>query len=468
MRYSLITVSLKTARTHYRTVCIHHNESGYTQIMTLKSKILIIATSLITVVFLSSLFLFKWDSNPTLPAEEAKEHLADSAMDLPEIPVEEEFPYEIRRQSTFFNALRDLNIPPVTIQEIVDATKPVYNLARLQSGIRFQLFYSPLVETELMSLQFYFSPLEKLLIEKKTGQWVAQKITENVTIETVTFSGTVTSSLWESAVKAGMDPDLISELADIFGWEVDFAREVQVNDKWRLSVEQKKVKNKAVGWGSILAAEYINVGTTHQAALFRKNGENLGYYTPKGESLRKVFLKSPIRYGRITSGFKRRRFHPVLQIYRAHRGVDYGAPIGTPVRSVGDGTVIFAARSGGGGNVIKIRHNSIYQTAYKHLHGFGKGIRSGARVQQGQVIGYVGNTGLSTGPHLHFEFYQSGSYIDPLGKKFPSADPVPTEDLSLFQAQAQSLLSTLPSWNSANPYTKDQRAQLDMPWTLTL
>lgn len=449
-------------------MCIHFNEYTYTGVMTYKLKFFVLAISVVTVSFLISLFLFQWDANPELPAKKAKEHLTDASLDLPEVPVEEEFPYQIKPRSTFFNALKDLNVSPVIIQEIVEATKNVYNLGRIQSGIRFQLNFSPLVDSELVSLQFYFSPLEKLLIEKKNSQWMARKITEDVTIETVTFSGIVTSSLWESAVGAGMDPDLISELADIFGWEVDFAREVQVNDKWRLSVEQKKVKNKSVGWGSILAAEYINVGKVHQAALFRKNGENLGYFTPKGESLRKVFLKSPIRYGRITSGFKRRRFHPVLQIYRAHRGVDYGAPTGTPVRSVGDGTVIFAARSGGGGNVIKIRHNSIYQTAYKHLNGYARGIRSGARVQQGQVIGYVGSTGLSTGPHLHFEFYQSGNYIDPLGKKFPSADPVPSEDLSLFQTQAQSLLSTLPGWNSVNPDTKDLRAHLNMPWTITL
>jgi murein DD-endopeptidase MepM/ murein hydrolase activator NlpD len=136
--------------------------------------------------------------------------------------------------------------------------------------------------------------------------------------------------------------------------------------------------------------------------------------------------------------------------------VDYGAPIGTPVRSVGDGTVIFAARSGGGGNVIKIRHNATYQTAYKHLNGYARGIHSGARVKQGQVIGFVGNTGMSTGPHLHFEFYQSGNYIDPLGKRFPSAEPVPSEHLTFFKSSAEQLLKTLPEWTS-NSMSADGR-----------
>lgn len=435
--------------------------------MTSKLRLLGISGVFIVLIGAIAYFATQWNSTEPLPSEVAKKNLP-AALDLPEVPVEEAYPHQIAKGSTFFNALRDLDVDAVTIQSIVDATKPVYNLAKLHTGVRFQLVHkdTPQDESaqtqaivvaqqqiptsnenrELRKIEFYFSPVEKLAIEKLDNGWGARIIIEEVTLKTVTFSGLVSSSLWDSAVKAGMDPDLISELADIFGWEVDFAREVRVNDRWRLTVEQKMVKNQPVGWGAILAAEYINAGEVHQAALFRLDGEDLGYFTPKGASLKKVFLKSPIRYGRITSTFKRRRFHPVLQVYRAHQGVDYGAPIGTPVRSVGDGTVIFAARSGGGGNVVKIRHNSIYQTAYKHLNGYAKGIRVGARVQQGQVIAYVGNTGLSTGPHLHFEFYQSGSYIDPLGKKFPSADPVPTEHLDAFKGNAQTLLSALPEW----------------------
>ena len=371
-----------------------------------------------------------------------------TVVDLPVVPLEEEFPHVIPPKSSLFLVLRELQIDPAVIHEVVEASKPVYNLSRMHPGIRFQLTYDSLSGTQLTQIQFRLSALEKLTLTREHTSWRAEKTVEQVDVQIVHFSGTVNSSLWDSAVKAGMDPDLISELADIFGWEVDFAREVRVHDRWRLSVEQKKVKGQPVGWGAILAAEYVNSGEVHQAALFRLNNEDRGYFTPTGQSLRKVFLKSPIRYGRITSGFKRRRFHPVLQIYRAHQGVDYGAPIGTPVRSVGDGTVIFAARSGGGGNVIKVRHNSTYQTAYKHLNGYARGIRSGVRVKQGQVIGYVGNTGMSTGPHLHFEFYQSGSYIDPLGKRFPSAEPVPSEHLTYFKSSAAELLKTLPNWSS--------------------
>lgn len=398
-------------------------------------------------VLCSSTLIFTYFKNSSDVAS-----IAPSTVEVAEIPaplsLEEEFPHVIAANSTLFTTLRQLEIPPQAIQEIVDAAKPVHNLARLHAGTRFQLFYKGDAEAELSGLQFRFSAIERLDIQRKGGVWTAEKITEQVDLQTVTFSGVVVSSLWESAIRATMDPNLISELADIFGGEVDFSREVRLHDRWRLSVEQKFVRGQPIGWGAILAAEYENAGTLHRAALFRNNGEEMGYFAPNGESLRKLFLKSPIRFGRITSGFNLRRFHPILKTRRPHYGVDYGAPIGTPIRSVGNGVVKKAGWSGGGGNVIQIRHNGTYQTAYKHLSKFAKGIKPGSRVLQGQVIGYVGNTGLSTGPHLHFEFYQNGKYIDPLGKKFPSADPIPRVHLSAFKTQAEPLLASLPAWET--------------------
>lgn len=397
---------------------------------------------------------------------------------VPVISLEEAYPHVLEKNTSLFTTLRDLNVPAITIHELVAAAKPVQDLSRLRPGIRFQVVFKDeqpkdvpepqIVSTEpvdpesevitehtpknepqdLISIRFRFSAVESVLINKTNGTWVAEKITEPVDIKIMTYSGIVTSSLWESAQKAKMDPNLISELADIFAWEVDFAREVRLNDRWRLTVEQKLVKGEPIGWGAILAAEYENAGTPYRATLFRLNGEEVGYFKPDGGSLKKMFLKSPIRYGRITSRFNMGRFHPILKTRRPHLGVDYGAPTGTPVRSVGDATVISAGWSGGGGKVIKLRHNSQYQTAYKHLNGFASGIRAGARVKQGQVIGYVGNTGLSTGPHLHFEFWNAGRYVDPLKKKFPSADPVPLAHLEQFKAESSILLSGLPDWNS--------------------
>lgn len=391
------------------------------------------------------------------PEPVLQQNLPPEVVDLPIVPLEEAFPHIIPPRTTLFTELREQEVSPVTIQAIVDAAKPIQNLGNLKAGIRYQITKDPRHPDDISSIEFRYSATERLLVKKdEAGFWKAEKIEEKVDLRVVSFTGTVTSSLWESAIRANMDPDLISELADIFGWEVDFSREVRVNDRWRITVEEKVVRGMPVGWGAILAAEYENAGTPYRAAIFRANGKEMGYFTPEGASLRKMFLKSPIRYGRITSTFKRKRFHPIMQVFRAHNGVDYGAPIGTPVRSVASGTVTFAQRSGGGGNVIKVRHNATYETAYKHLNGYAKGIRAGAHVQQGQVIGYVGNTGMSTGPHLHFEFYQNGRYIDPLSKKFPSADPVPATSLDEFKQQARLLLQELPQWRE--PASKDKTA----------
>lgn len=387
-------------------------------------------------------------------SSESEELITQQSTESAPLSLEEAYPHIIEPRSTLSSSLKPFGIESATVHQIVEATKTVYNLGRIPSGIRYNLIFEDLAQNQqrLQTLEFRLSPIERLKITRQGENWNAEKIVEQVDIQVVHFSGVVSSSLWESAKRADMDPNLIAELADVFGWEIDFAREVRLNDRWRLSVEQKFVKGSPVGWGSILAAEYENAGELHQAVLYRKDGEDIGYFDLKGESLRKMFLKSPIRFGRITSGFNLRRFHPILKTRRPHLGVDYAAPIGTPVRAVGDGVIKSAGWKGGGGKVVQIRHNSTYQTNYMHLNGFAKGIRTGSRVKQGQVIGYVGTTGMSTGPHLHFEFYQAGRYIDPLGKKFPSADPVPSSELAQFLTEAGPRLAQLPPWETAETF----------------
>ncbi len=364
------------------------------------------------------------------------------------LSLEEQFPLIIGRNKPLYTSLRELGVSSLDIIEMVKAAKPVRSLSMLLPGTRFQVTKDE--HNNLQHIEFRFSAVEKLVVKKNQQQWVAEKITEDVTIKTISFVGYVESTLWESALFANMDPYLIFEMSEIFGWEVDFNREVQAGDSWRITAEQKFVQDQAVGWGSILAAEYINQGRKFSAILFRLNGEDMGYYGTEGENLRRMFLKSPLKFGRITSRFNKSRFHPKLRVRRPHNGVDYGAPIGTPVRSVADGTVTMAHYSGGGGKVLKIRHNSTYQTAYKHLNGYAKGIRSGAKVRQGQIVAYVGNTGLSTGPHLHYEFYVNGRFVDPLRQKFPSAEPISAEHKDVFLKQAEKLVATLPPWDPTN------------------
>lgn len=387
--------------------------------------------------------------------------IEDSAVPVEEVqvfipPVEERYPFEIPKRSTLSAELAKHGLSSLEIHNLVDAAKDTKNLARILPGTRYQVNKTEGEAPEVTSIRFRFSPADILLLTKDNGIWSAKKIEKPITKKIVSYQGVVRSSLWDSAANAAMNPGLIIELTELFAWQVDFAREVQVNDQWRLTVEQEFIHNEQINLGTILSAEYVNNGQPFTAVLFKKGDEKIGYFAPDGSSLRRMFLKSPLKFGRISSRFNRARFHPVLKVPRAHLGVDYAAPIGTPVRAVGDGVVQMAGWSGGGGKVIKIRHNSTYQTAYKHLNGYGKGVTQGARVRQGQVIGYVGNTGLSTGPHLHFEFYVNGAYVDPMGQKFPKADPVPKNDLALFFESQKEFLQKLPTWESKTSGKSDR------------
>lgn len=287
---------------------------------------------------------------------------------------------------------------------------------------------------ELSAIEFSETPTVRTRARLADGIWTFENRTIELKHETRIFQGRVESSLWESANTAGLPTVIIGSFIEIFAWEIDFARELRTGDQWVLAVDLSFDEAGELVDHQILSAEFIGARGKIAAVFFEDETSKVrGYFTPEGRSLRKVFLRSPIKYARITSRFNKRRFHPVLKVHRPHLGVDYGAPKGTPVFAIGDGTVTMARFHGGGGNTIRIRHNDIYQTAYMHLNGFARGVRSGATVRQGQVIGYVGSTGLSTGPHLHFEFYERGRYVDPLSRDFPSADPIPTQLMAKFR-----------------------------------
>jgi murein DD-endopeptidase MepM/ murein hydrolase activator NlpD len=366
----------------------------------------------------------------------------------PPAEVEQTYPHILPSNASFSSVLKDLGVSPRTIADIVSGAKPVINLSKVRAGIKFRLMHLTDPTSDLVGLELQVSPIERVKIEKLGGKWAAERRLDKVLTRIVTFNGEVQSNLWASAETARMDPNLIIQLAEIFAWELDFAREVRLGDRWRLSVEEKVVRGKSVGWGSILAAEYSNGGKNFTAVLFQVSPDQSGYFSADGTSLRRAFLKSPLRYARISSRFQRQRFHPVMKINRPHLGVDYAAAVGTPVRAVGRGVVTMATWHNGGGKTVKIRHNSSYQTAYLHLSRFENGIRGGKTVQQGQVIGYVGSTGLATGPHLHFEFVHNGRVVDPLKQKFPPEEPIPADRIAEFNAHAANVLGTLPIWDS--------------------
>lgn len=246
-----------------------------------------------------------------------------------------------------------------------------------------------------------------------------------------TSKGTIETSLWESMISSDVNPMLAVELSEIYAWSIDFFG-IQQGDMYKVIYEESFVDSSSLGVNKILGAWFYHNDTDFWAIPFIQDSVR-SFFDEEGNSLRKAFLKAPLRFSRISSGFSNSRYHPVLKIRRPHHGVDYAAPTGTPVHTVGDGVVTEVGyQKGGGGNYVKIKHNSVYSTTYMHLSGFGKGIRGGVYVKQGDVIGYVGSTGLATGPHLDFRFYKNGSAVNPLKVEAPPVEPVHEENRGIF------------------------------------
>jgi murein DD-endopeptidase MepM/ murein hydrolase activator NlpD len=260
----------------------------------------------------------------------------------------------------------------------------------------------------------------------------AENGTKQVKTSLQLASGTIETSLWESMVNSGTNPMLAIELSEIFAWSIDFFG-IQQGDRYKVIYQESFVDSLSIGITRIMGAWFYHNETDFWAIPFVQGGER-SFFDEKGNSLRKAFLKAPLRYSRISSGFSHSRLHPILKIRRPHHGVDYAAPAGTPVLTVGDGVVTAVGyQRNGGGNYVKIKHNSVYSTTYMHLSRFGNGIRQGAYVKQGDVIGYVGSTGLSSGPHLDFRFYRNGSAVNPLRVEAPPVEPVEEEMMAAYQ-----------------------------------
>jgi len=272
--------------------------------------------------------------------------------------------------------------------------------------------------------------------------------TKQTSTENQFASGTITQTLLGATKEAGLPYKLTLDLANIFGYDIDFAQDLRKGDSFGVVYEQKKIGDKVVSSGNILAAKFTNKGKTYTAVRYTNKQGYTSYYDANGSSTLKAFIRTPVDFSRISSRFSLGRKHPVLNTIRAHKGVDYAAPRGTPVKATGDGKVIVAGARGGYGNTVIIQHGNKYRTIYAHLRGFAKGVRSGSHVKQGQVIAYVGTTGLSTGPHLHYEFQVNGVHVDPLSHTLPAADPIPKSELALFKQQATPHLAMLEQSNT--------------------
>lgn len=273
--------------------------------------------------------------------------------------------------------------------------------------------------------------------------YTSEKIVTEPDIVESFAQGTITSSLFEAGSASGLSDNLVMQLAGIFAWDVDFALDIREGDNFSFLYQEKYYQGKKIGDGDILAASFTNQGKSYYAIRYEDAKGYVQYYTPKGDSMRKAFLRTPVDFARISSRFSTARYHPVLHKIRAHKGVDYAAGTGTPIKASGDGKVIFAGRKGGYGNVVILQHGTRYTTLYGHMNGFRRGIRVGSKVSQGQVIGYVGKTGLASGPHLHYEFRVDGVHRDPLKIALPNSQPIEAARKTEFMQYSEVILNRL-------------------------
>jgi murein DD-endopeptidase MepM/ murein hydrolase activator NlpD len=337
-------------------------------------------------------------------------------------------------------ALQESGLPPEQVSALISALEGVFDFRKSRAGDQFRVVLS---NGELDFFDYRQSTVDEWQVRRDGDKYVGSKRTIEVEKQVSLVSLEINSSLYEAALAAGEDPLIGMVLADVFAWDIDFYRDVRRGDRARALVEKFVSKGRILRYGEVLAATYEgeSVGTKRVFRYELPDGK-ASFFQEDGSSARKAFLKSPLKYAHVTSGFGS-RVHPVLKYVKAHNGVDYSAGVGTPVWAVADGTVTTAGNTGAGGNTVCVRHANGFETCYLHLSRYGAGVRVGARVSQKQVIAYSGNTGRSTGPHLHYALKRSGRFVNPLNQNFPRAEPVPKALLSDFQAKVGPLAQQL-------------------------
>jgi murein DD-endopeptidase MepM/ murein hydrolase activator NlpD len=349
--------------------------------------------------------------------------------------------HKVRSGDSLARIFPKLGLSANLLHRIVNSGKTAAQLAKIRPGEKLRVALDD--DGILHELILQHSAIKSLKITPEGGSFAAQILERDLEPRTTHVSGTVQSSLYMSAQKAGLADKLIMELANIFGWDVDFALEIRAGDHFSVIYQEDYLDGKKFRDGPILAAEFINKGRSFRAVRYVDESGWADYFTPDGKSVRKAFLRSPVDFRRISSRFQRERWHPVLGKKRPHRGVDYAASTGTPIKASGDGRIQFRGRKGGYGKAVVIEHGGGITTLYGHLSRYKAKQRKGTRVRQGDIIGYVGSTGLASGPHLHYEFRVNGVHRNPLTVKLPAANPIAKKYKDDFLQQATPLMAHL-------------------------
>jgi murein DD-endopeptidase MepM/ murein hydrolase activator NlpD len=349
-----------------------------------------------------------------------------------------------KKNETFYSVMHGFGLSGAQISELAAAAKPKHALTQIKAGQTITVLFNA-ASKELLSLQHDIDGKSRLLLRKDTQGYRALIEQVPLTARIKTVSVQISSSLYEDGIRAGLSPQKILELTDIFPWDINFFTDLHDNDSFKVVYEESSKDGRVVATGKIVTAEITKNGTAYQAFYFEAETGTGAYYDRNGKSLQKQFLKSPLRFRRITSGFSKHRFHPILQEYRPHYGIDYAAPSGTPIEAVADGVITFCGRKNGFGNCLEIRHGKSYVSSYGHLSGFARGTRKGRAVTQGEVIGYVGATGLATGPHLDYRLCKAGHPVNPLSMKNIIIHEVSLQHLDSFNKTVDLRLAQLSS-----------------------
>lgn len=361
----------------------------------------------------------------------------------PALPSSETFEVTVKGNGSFYAVLFDLGFSNDAAAAIVKSASDIYDPRRIREGDVFKVVKT---NGRVESIEYRYAPLEGLVIkpdESSGGGFIVTRFEVPSTITVRRASGVIENSLYASGIDAGLPSEVIMELSDIFAWDVDFSTETRKGDSFAAVYESVSAEEKEIGSRRVLAAEVVNSGKSYAAIYYEDKSGKGEYYDIDGRSISRTLLKSPLRYRRISSYFSKKRYHPINKTYRPHHGIDYAAPAGTPVETAGTGRVVFAGWKGGYGNFVVVRHNSNYETAYGHLKAIKKGVRNGGKVEQGSVIGYVGSTGISTGPHLHYEVRVRGKVVNPLSVKAEPRRKLNASEMASFARVRDSMMARM-------------------------
>lgn len=349
----------------------------------------------------------------------------------------------IEKNSTLFDELREAGVSAFDIDTMTRETRSSFDWRKIRAGQTFDVFMT--AAGDLDSLLLYTSPQDyvRVRLDDTGDHFIAQVKQVPYTMTYRVTHGTIENSIFGSLEDQGAETSLATSLDDIFGWTVDFAQDLRRGDQYVMLYEVRTYETGHTVVGDVLAARVVNQGREFNAVRFIPADGTVGFYNVDGSSMQKAMRRAPLKFTHITSAFSRRRFHPVQKVYKPHFGTDYGAPVGTPIYATGDGLVVAAHYQTGNGNYVKIRHSKNYETYYLHMAGFAKGVRSGTRVKEGQCIGFVGQTGYATGPHVCYRIMKNGNWVNPKQLDLPARDPIKATDIARFNTVRDAYMSSI-------------------------